>query len=175
MARLEPENNTDLIVRAFERTRTDRKLFIVGGATYGSRYLKALKSDTSDLRVVFAGPIFDKLRLTELMCQSFAYVHGHMVGGTNPILLKALGCGTRILVVNVPFNREVVGDAGLPFPLDVDGACTVFQGLVDDPAISAACRLRTRDRIREAFTWERAADRYEELCRRLIQSQSGDR
>lgn len=170
VARLEPENNTDLIIEAFRRTRTDKQLAIVGGTVYPSRYVRRLESTTDDPRIQFLGPIYDDpRRLTELMCQSFAYVHGHMVGGTNPVLLKALGCRTRILTADVPFNREVVGDAGIAFPLDVEGARAVFQSVVDDPRAADRCRARTRDRIADAYTWEMATDRYEQLCQRLVQ------
>ncbi len=171
VARLEPENNPHLIVSAFERTHTDKKLVIVGGAAYEGRFQRALRANTRDPRIIFAGPIYDQVRLTELMCQSFAYVHGHMVGGTNPILLKALGCGARILFADVPFNSEVVANAGVPFPLSIEGVRDALQKLVDNPAPANACRSRAHDRIREAYTWDMATDRYEELCRRLSQLQ----
>lgn len=170
VARLEPENNTDLIVRAFAETRTDKKLVVVGGNVYDSAYVRALRASTHDGRVVFVGPVYEQRRLTELMCHAFVYVHGHMVGGTNPVLLKALGCGARVLVADVAFNLEVVADAGLSFPLDPDGARAVFQSLVDDRRHADRCRARARDRIREAYTWDIATDGYEELCRRLVSS-----
>ena len=170
VARLEPENNTELIVRAFGGVSTDKKLFVVGGTTYRSRYMEQLKEKTSDRRVIFAGPIYDQRRLTDLMCHCFAYVHGHMVGGTNPVLLKAMGCGSRVLVLDTEFNVEVVSDAGLTFPRDVDGARQLFQRVVDRPGEADAARARTRQRVQEAYTWKMAADRYEALCQRLRES-----
>ena len=167
VARLEPENNVDLIIQAFEGIRTHKRLFIVGGTSYTSRYLEALHTRTTDSRVVFAGPVYDQPRLTELMCHAFAYVHGHMVGGTNPVLLKAMGCGARILFADVAFNAEVVGDAGIAFPLSVEGARAVFQQMVDDTTAADQCRSKTQERVREAYTWDMATDQYEELCVRL--------
>ena len=167
MARLEPENNIDLVIQAFEGVRTNKKLVIVGGTSYGSHYLTRLRNSITDSRVMFAGPIYDQPRLTELMCHSFAYVHGHMVGGTNPILLKAMGCGARILFADVEFNAEVVRGAGISFPLSAEGARGVFQQMVDDTAAADQCRTKTRDRVREAYTWDMVTDQYEELCVRL--------
>lgn len=167
VARLEPENNTELIIRAFEKTRTDKKLVVVGGTVYASQYVDNLKEESQDTRVVFLGPVYDQHHVTELMANSFAYLHGHMVGGTNPVLLKALGCGARVMVAAVDFNLEVVGDAGLSFPLDVAGARDAFQAVVDDSTAADVCRTRAADRIRSAYTWDIATDRYEELCKRL--------
>jgi hypothetical protein len=36
------------------------------------------------------------------------------VGGTNPSLLEALGCGNAIIAHDYPFNREVTGEAAAP-------------------------------------------------------------
>lgn len=164
VARLEPENNTDLIVRAFEKLKTDKKLAIVGGTNYKSAFIENLKAQTKDERVVFLGGIYEQDRLTEVMCNSYAYVHGHMVGGTNPVLLKALGCNTCILYADVEFNAEVVRQAGIPFPLDVEGAARVFQNIEDDPAGAERYRALGHSRINEAYTWEIATDAYEALC-----------
>lgn len=169
VARLEPENNTALIVRAFEKVDTDKKLVIVGGTNFKSRYLEELKASVTDPRITFTGGIYDQDRLREIMCNCFAYVHGHMVGGTNPVLLRALGCGACVLYADVDFNAEVCGDAGIPFPLEVDGATRVFQDLVDHPDQTAAYRVMAPDRIREEYTWDMVTDRYEELCRRLYE------
>jgi glycosyltransferase involved in cell wall biosynthesis len=169
VARLEPENNTALIVKAFEQVNTDKQLVIVGGTNYKSRYVADLKANTRDERVRFLGGVYEQEKLTEIMCNSYAYVHGHMVGGTNPVLLKALGCGACVLYADVNFNREVVADAGLPFPLDVAGAARVFQEVVDQPGARADYRARAPERIREAYTWDMVTDAYEELCRRLAE------
>ena len=173
VARLEPENNTELIVRAFEGVETGKKLVIVGGTNYRSHYVERLKETTHDNRVIFPGPIYDQERLTALMCHSYAYVHGHMVGGTNPVLLRAMGCGARVLVLDTAFNIEVVGDAGLTFPHDIEGARRVLQGVADDPTAANDVRSRARDRIRQAYTWELATDQYEALCQQLMGTKRG--
>lgn len=167
VARLEPENNTDLIIRAFEKVKTDKKLVIVGGTNYEGPYFHGLKAHARDPRIKFLGGIYEQNRLNEIMCNAYAYAHGHEVGGTNPILLKALGCGNCVLYLDVVFNREVVGEAGCAFPKDVDAAAAVFQDLADHPERVGEYRLRARERIADTYTWEKATDDYEELCLQL--------
>ncbi len=166
VARLEPENNTDLIIEAFSRLDTDKQLVIVGGVNFESAYhtrLRAMESDS----IRFLGGIYDQAKLTEVVCNSFAYVHGHMVGGTNPMLLKALGCGACVLYLDVDFNAEVVGEAGIPFPKDADGAADVFRELLAHPERAEALRAEAPKRIEAEYTWDAITDRYEELCVRL--------
>ena len=110
--RMEPENNIDIIVREFERSDVKEPLLIAGGANYKSAYLEQLQQ-TQD-RVSAS---WDRCtsRATWRPCTWGAkgYLHGHEVGGTNPSLLKAMGCGNLVLAHDVRFNREVLGGTGL--------------------------------------------------------------
>jgi glycosyltransferase involved in cell wall biosynthesis len=174
VARLQPSNNTHLIVEAFSRVRTDKKLVIVGGVEYNSRYVRALRKKTNVSRIQFLGAIYDQESLTEIMCNCFSYVHGHEVGGTNPVLLKALGCGSCILYLDVGyrFNTRVVVDYGIPFQKDADDLRKQMQELADYPERANIYRERAPKRIEEAYTWDHVTDRYEELCSELSQNRN---
>jgi hypothetical protein len=54
-------------------------------------------SAVRDLRIRRFGTVYDEAKLTRLRYYSFAYMHGHRVGGTNPSLLEAMGCGNLIV------------------------------------------------------------------------------
>ena len=135
VARMEPENNTDLIVEGFNRVKTDKKLAVVGGTPYKSKYYDDLVKNNKDERIHFLGPIYDQDRLNELLCNCFAYIHGHMVGGTNPVLLQALGAGSCVLYLDhdYHFNREVVADAGLGFTRDLESLKMCIETLLANP------------------------------------------
>jgi len=172
VARLEPENNAHIVVDAFSKLDTDMELIVVGKTYFSSSYMDNLIAGTKDPRVRFLGGVYEQDKLTELICNSFAYVHGHMVGGTNPILLKALGCGACVLYSDVSFNAEVVEDAGIPFPIEVDGAAAVFQDLIAHPEKAEPLREKAPHRIEEAYTWDLVTDRYEQLCYALVEGRS---
>jgi glycosyltransferase involved in cell wall biosynthesis len=162
LSRMVPENNADLIVRAFERLRTSRALAIAGDANYRSGFVDRLKQ-TSDRRVRFIGHIGNPDHVKELHCNAYAYVHGHSLGGTNPSLLTALGSGNCVLALNTPFNAEVLQDYGILFernPLDLAAR---LQHIEDHPEVAAQYRTRAPQRIREAYTWDMITDQYEEL------------
>src|SRR4029077_15758096 len=57
-SRLVPENNADLIVKGFERLRSDKILVIAGDANYRSAFVDSLKQ-TRDPRVRFLGHVGD--------------------------------------------------------------------------------------------------------------------
>ncbi|HZU42213.1 MAG TPA: DUF1972 domain-containing protein, partial [Terriglobales bacterium] len=57
VSRLEPENNPELVIRAYKRVKTDWPLVIVGGNTYKPEYPDYLKS-IADKRVIFTGGVY---------------------------------------------------------------------------------------------------------------------
>ena len=158
LSRMVPENNADLIVKAFEQTRTRRILAIAGDANYKSEFAKRVKA-TRDPRVRFLGHIGNAEHVTELHC--------HSMGGTNPSLLKALGCGNCILALRTPFNEEVLQDYGIFFERDTHELAARLQFLDDNPQMAEHYRCQAPERIRQAYTWEKITDQYEELFLQL--------
>jgi glycosyltransferase involved in cell wall biosynthesis len=169
-SRLVPENNADLIISAFRRVKTGKKLVVAGGANYRSKFVSELRK-TTDPRVVFLGHVSDAEHVKELHCNAYAYIHGHSVGGTNPALLKALGYGNCVLALDTSFNREVLGNYGIYFTKSVEDLAVKIQILEDNPGLVDEYRMRAPERIRERYTWERITDQYEELFERLARGE----
>lgn len=166
-SRLVPENNADLIMKAFEQVRTGRLLAIAGTANYRSEFVDQLKR-TKDPRVRFIGHVSDPEHMKELYCNTYAYVHGHSLGGINPALLRPLGCGVCVLALDTPFNREPLQDYGMFFAPEVSDLARKLQHIEDHPEVAAEYRQRSPERIREAYTWDKITDQYEEFFLRLM-------
>jgi glycosyltransferase involved in cell wall biosynthesis len=115
VCRLEPENHVLEIVEGFSGSTTNKSLIIVGQLDSRSSYSRTLLTAAQDRRVMFMGPVYDKPKLQALRRNAFGYFHGHSVGGTNPSLLEALGCGRFILAHDNLFNREVAGEVAFFF------------------------------------------------------------
>jgi len=169
-SRLVPENNADLIVDAFNRLRTGRVLAIAGNANYKSAFVERLRAAAGP-KVKFLGHVADSGHVKELHCNCYAYVHGHMMGGTNPALVKALGYGNCVLALHTLFNAEVVEDYGLLFEKCTDDLTRKLRYIEDNPAVAAEFRRRAPQRILQAYTWEHITDQYEEL---FLQLAAGD-
>jgi glycosyltransferase involved in cell wall biosynthesis len=169
-SRLVPENNADLIVRGFVRSRSSKILAIAGDSNYRSDFVDRLKQ-VRDSRVRFLGHVGDSSHVKELHCNCFAYIHGHSVGGTNPALLKALGYGNCILALDTPFNRDVIQSYGILFENDNDLAAKV-EHLEEHPSEAEHFRERAPQRILERYTWDGITNQYEDLFYRLAAGES---
>ncbi len=166
-SRLEPENNADLTVKAFEKVKTDKQLVIAGGANYKSSFIKNLEK-TTDKRIRFLGPVYKEGHIKELHCHCYAYVHGNEVGGTNPALLKALGYGNTVLALDVPFNAEVIKDAGIMYQRSSEDLAEKMQFLVDNPYVRSTFSTKAINRILEDYTWTKITDEYEQFFKDVM-------
>ena len=167
VSRMEPENNPLLVVRAFEKTRVNKKLVMVGDAPYAADYIREVKS-TDDPRVLFTGAVYGR-GYDELQSHCAAYIHATEVGGTHPALIEAMGRGAPVLFLDAPENAEVAGDVGRLFPKDPDALAQLIEqidGLPTDEREDMG--RRALEVARQRYDWERVVDRYEELLERTI-------
>jgi rhamnosyltransferase len=147
-------------------------LAVAGNANYRSEFVERLKQ-TRDPRVRFLGHVGNIEHVKELHCNAYAYIHGHSLGGTNPALLKALGCGNCVLALNTPFNSEVLQqDWGILFGEEPTDLSAKIRYVEDNPGVADEFRRRAPERIREAYTWEHITDQHEELFLQLAAGQN---
>ncbi len=161
VCRLEPENHVLEILRAFQQSSSRRELIVVGDHLARTRYVEQLRA-VQDSRIRMIGSVYDQARLTSLRYYSFAYLHGHSVGGTNPSLLEAMGCGNLILAHGNPFNRETLGDAALFFQGIGDLRCTL-EGIEEIDFDAGRMRSEARRRAREFYSWDSIVGKYADL------------
>ena len=167
VARLEAENNTDMIIAEYRRTEIDMPLVIVGDAPYDPAYMSRLRS-LADRRVVFAGRINDQGQLNALYRDAYLYIHGHEVGGTNPSLLRAMHYGVAPLVLDVAFNTVVIGECGYVFEKRAGHLAGVLDRLAGQAADVRETGERARKRTQDLFTWEAVVRDHEHLFRSLL-------
>lgn len=170
VSRLEPENNALLVVEAFEKVATDKKLVVVGDAPYAREHISRLKS-TRDPRILFPGAIYGE-GYRELQSHAFSYIQATEVGGTHPALIEAMGCGRCVLYLNTPENREVAGDAAIPFEKSPEDLAGKMRTVLHDDKLRQKCEARARDHIQKHYRWEDVTTRYEELFSDLLQGRA---
>lgn len=168
VCRLEPENHVLEILQAFQRSNSNRQLIVLGNLLTETPYVMQLRA-VQDPRIRMIGTVYDPDKLTCLRYHSFAYMHGHSVGGTNPSLLEAMGCGNLIFAHDNPFNRETLGPCGYFFAND--GELTQAIDLAEQQH-SELVRLREASRAcaRAKYRWQDIVSKYAALLERLPSS-----
>ncbi len=166
VARLEQENNTDLIIREYVSSGVGMSLVIVGDAPYDREYLEMLQRIANE-KVLFVGRVDDQAKLNTLYAEAYLYIHGHEVGGTNPSLLRAMGLGTAPLVIDVPFNASVIEECGFVFGSSEGDLSRVLVELVGNPEVVKEKGSLAKSRADEHFTWDSIAASYKSYFEKI--------
>jgi glycosyltransferase involved in cell wall biosynthesis len=157
VCRLEPENHVLEIVTGYELSGSPLPLVILGNIENPNDYVRDLLSHRSE-RVRFIGTVYESKTLAALRFYARAYMHGHSVGGTNPSLLEAMACSNLVIAHDNPFNREVLGDAGLYFSSSAELANVLHS--VMDCVDSDARRRRAAEIVESRYSWDKITDEY---------------
>ncbi len=159
VARVEPDNSVLQIVDAFSRARRGLKLVVVGKLDDTVPYHRDIRAAASD-EVVFPGAIYDGALLGAVRFHARAYLHGHMMGGTNPSLVEALWAGNAVIAHDNRYNRWTAGAAGVFFR-DADECEAQIVRLASDDAAVLAAGAAARVQAAERFDWTVILETYE--------------
>jgi glycosyltransferase involved in cell wall biosynthesis len=158
MARMEPENNIDMILEGFSQTGSEKKFVVIGNLanSYGKHLHKKYGVDK---RILFTGALFDQDLVHTLRKNSFLYFHGHSVGGTNPSLLEAMASKALIAAHDNHFNKAILNENAFYFTSPAH-----IKDLINK-TISSRVREQMKEnnfeKIREEFNWQSIVEKYE--------------
>lgn len=167
VGRLVPENRVHILIDAFNGIKTDKKLVIVGDASYSDAYIEKLKASAGK-NVIFTGYLFGE-GYRQLSHNAYVAAVPTTVGGTHPVIVEALAAGNCVIVSDHAPNLETIGDAGISFNASAgaDDLRDKLQMLIDDPDMVAEYREKAKRRAIDYYDWEVITDQYESLCRDL--------
>jgi glycosyltransferase involved in cell wall biosynthesis len=171
VGRLIPDNNSDLIQEGFLQSASEKKLVIVGDVPYQDLFAQQIKEKSKSTdRIIMTGYVNDPDELAELYHQSYAYLHGHEYGGTNPTMLKAMAYGCAILALNTPFNQEMLanGSFGEFFEKTSSSLKEKINWFDQNQSKITESKNNARQGITKKYTWEQVSTQYIDCFHLLI-------
>jgi glycosyltransferase involved in cell wall biosynthesis len=168
VSRLEPENQADLVIRAYRGVPGDTPLLIVGDAPYADAFKQRLRDlAAGDPRVRLTGAIYND-GYRDLQRGAMAYIQATSVGGTHPALIEAMGAGNLVLAFASPENLEVLGGTGLLFEDEASlrDALTRVVATPDAPDLDEL-RAAARRRVEASYSWDAITEAYLALWQEL--------
>ncbi|HZH02058.1 MAG TPA: DUF1972 domain-containing protein [Flavisolibacter sp.] len=159
IARMEPENNIEMIIQGYIASQQSSPLVIVGSTsnTYGSYLEKTYKHQ----QVFFIGSIYEMPTINSLRSHAKLYFHGHSVGGTNPSLLEAMAASCYIAAHRNIFNASILNEDASYFT-DANEVSSILQNLHTTSEIEAK-KSRNLEKIKTQYRWNIIIDAYESV------------
>ncbi len=164
VGRCVPENNFELIIKDFMKSKSNKQLVIISNIE-GCKYyddLRAITNCDSDSRIRILPGIYDEIKLSVIRKNAFAYIHGHSVGGTNPSLLEALSLTDLNILYDVNFNHQVGLNSCLYFYKEK----SLMKILNNDKYLNSIKKEKgklAKKRIEDEYTWKYIVNKYEKV------------
>lgn len=169
VSRLEPENNADMVIRAFSKTKDalpGAKLAMVGDAPYAHAYKRKLHAlAASDRRVHMLGAIYGE-GYEILQRHATVYIQATEVGGTHPALVEGMAFGNCIFALNGPENVEVTGGHALLFNGE-DELTKLFLHSGSGQIDCLEWGLRAHEYAAITYSWATISEQYEAILAKI--------
>ncbi len=172
IARIEPENNIELILQGFALSNTGKQLLVVGNVknNFGKQLVKKFGHDK---RIQFTGTLYDDKITHSLRYYSTLYFHGHSSGGTNPSLLEAMASSCLIVAHDNVFNRIVLQEEAFYF----SSAVEIKNRIEQNCPVPERNKMISRnlDKIKMNYNWGAITEQYERFMLQCLYLHSNER
>lgn len=154
LSRLTKEKGIHLLIEAYKKITTDKKLVIAGGSSDSDEYVQYLHQlAEGDERILFTGFVQGR-ELEELYSNAYVYVLPSELEGMPLSLLEAMSYGNCCLVSDIPENTDVIGDHGISFQTNSEIALAeCLQKLADNFDIVHVYKAGVAEYICAKYNW----------------------
>ena len=168
VARMEPENNIETIIRGYLYSGISDQPLILVGKTNTPFAKKLIKRYGSKKGVRFVGGIYDFKELNSIRYYSAGYFHGHSVGGTNPSLLEAMASSCFIIAHDNPFNKSVMGENATYFSNASDISAAVKNSVFNNESLREQYRTNNLAIIEKDYSWQKIIAGHESFFKEIL-------
>ena len=164
LGRLVPEKRPELLIDAFKKLDTRKRLIIAGGGSNTSKFERSLHElAKGDGRILFTGFVSWGV-LGELYSNAYAYVLPSDVEGMPMSLLEAMAYGRCCVTSDIPECADVLAGRGVTFPKgDVVGLSSVLARVLDDADFARERGMAAKAYVEETYDWDSVVERTLEL------------
>jgi len=161
IARMEPENNIEMIIEGYLDSKKERDLVIVGSLE--TKFGKYISEKYNDNSIKYLGFVSGIENLNSLRNFSNLYFHGHSVGGTNPSLLEAMASNSLIFAHDNIFNKSILEGDAYYFTTSEQ-----ISDLMNDKIKENKFVINNKDKIKNLYSWNKITDDYNSFFHKII-------
>lgn len=160
LGRLVPEKRPELLIEAFKKLGTDKRLVIAGGGSDTSEYEAFLRTAAQgDPRILFTGFV-NGAPLEELYSNCLAYVLPSDVEGMPMSLLEAMAHGCCCVTSDIPECVDVLAGNGVTFEKGAaDSLQAALRGLFADGDRASILGAAAKARVEKTYNWDSVVER----------------
>lgn len=165
VGRFIPDKGLHLLVEAFEKVNTDKKLVLIGGSPNPDQYEMKIKS-TTDKRIVFPGYIYgDDTNI--LIKNAFSYIQPSLIEGLSPVILTVMALGTPLICSDIKENTFITKQNATHFVSgDVNSLEEKLSYALNNAGEILIKAKSGKTDVTERFNWGNITDQYINLLKK---------
>ncbi|MBC8266547.1 MAG: DUF1972 domain-containing protein [Flavobacteriales bacterium] len=163
IARMEPENNIEMIIEGFINSKQERNLVVIG--SLNTPFGKYISKKYQDQKVIFVGFVTGIEKLDSLRYFSNLYFHGHSVGGTNPSLLEAMASNSLICAHDNIFNKSILTGDAYYFTTSEQISDLMNNKIKVQENIFI---INNKEKVNNLYSWNKITDNYNSFFHEII-------
>lgn len=162
VGRFIPDKGVHLLTEAFSKTKTKKKLVLIGGSPNPSPYEQQVKS-IKDERILFPGYIYgDDTNI--LIKNAYCYVQPSLIEGLSPVILTVMGLGTPLICSDIKENIFITKDNANHFKSnDADSLKEMLEFSIEKKNLINAKAKEGKMDILKRFNWDKITNEFIEI------------
>lgn len=166
IARIQPDNNTDMLLEAFKDAKIP--LVYIGNWNVSEYGINTRKKYSKEKNLFLLDAIYEIHELNMIRSNCALYVHGHSAGGTNPSLVEAMHLGVPIVCFDNGFNNNTTYNMAIYFKSAEDLQNKIMT-LTSEQLRDNASNMKSL--AMDHYQWKTVAEQYYDFFRHGINQQ----
>lgn len=159
VGRFIPDKGVHILLQAFGKVKTNKKLVLIGGSPNPGDYEKEIRN-THDERIIFPGYIYGDDTNT-LMRNAYVYIQPSLIEGLSPVILTVMGLGTPLLCSDIPENTFITKENATLFRSgDPDSLAEKIDYVLTNRQPIGEKAVSGKKDILARFNWDNITNQY---------------
>ena len=159
VGRLIPGKKVEILIKAYKKIKTDKKLVIVGDNSYTDNYVKLIyELASNNENIIFTG-FRDSHDIASLMYNAYSFVFPSESEGMSIVLLEAMSASLPILATNIKANEAILSKEECIFfeSNDVNSLKNAMEYALNNPEEMVSMKERAKIKFLSNFQWSQIA------------------
>ena len=167
--RLTPEKECHLLIEAYKKIKTNKKLVIAGSNWHSEGYEAQLhRQARGHPNIIFAGWVEGDL-MKELYSNAYLFCLPSTVEGLSLALLEAMSYGVCPLVSDIPENLDVIESYGVAFETEnIVDLREKMADLLKNPEKADGYGRQAKRHVADRYSWDDIAAELEKVYVKLL-------
>lgn len=162
VGRFIPDKGIHLLIDAYEKVETSKKLVLIGGSPNPDNYEAEIKK-TNDNRVLFPGYIYGN-DINFLIKNAYVYIQPSIIEGLSPMILTVMGIGTPLICSDIKENLFITKKYATVFESNnrISLQSAIDYSILNLDTITKNS-IEGKKNITNRFNWDKITNQYIEI------------